>query len=493
MAAAATGLGFLAFVPTRYHGVSELGLTAGLGMFIAVLLTVTFLPALLSLLPPGAPTAEGGLRALRHADAAVARHRRAIVFGAGGLALVCLIVAPALRFNFDPLRLRNPNTESVAAFLDLARDPETTPNTLDGFAPSLGEATALAARLKRQPQVREVVTLASFVPADQEAKLALLRDANQILDPTLDPFDIAEAPKDTDLVASLRSTAAALRSVPPPLEPAIRGDPAKRLAGLLDVAAESSPAQRAQLQIALVGGLPVALDQLRAMLKAERVTTISLPAEVKEDWVSSDGHARVQAFPAGRPGDELALKGFVRSVRAVMPNAVGSPIAVGETQRLILHAFGEAGALSLLAMTALLLAALRRWGDVLLSLAPVLLTAALTVGTCVFIGEDINLENLIALPLLAGIGVSFSIYFVVAHRSGAACVLASSVTRAILYSALTTGLAFAALSLSKHPGSASMGALLLVSLSWTLVTTLIVLPALWSLVTASPPAGEASP
>jgi uncharacterized protein len=84
----------------------------------------------------------------------------------------------------------------------------------------------------------------------------------------------------------------------------------------------------------------------------------------------------------------------------------------------------------------------------------------------------------IALPLLLGIGVAFSIYFVVAWRNGMSDLLQSSLTRAVFFSATTTASGFGTLWLSVHPGTASMGELLMISLFWTLVTVLFVLPAL---------------
>jgi predicted RND superfamily exporter protein len=90
----------------------------------------------------------------------------------------------------------------------------------------------------------------------------------------------------------------------------------------------------------------------------------------------------------------------------------------------------------------------------------------------------LNFANIIALPLLLGIGVAFNIYFVVAWRAGAKSFLPSALTRAVIFSALTTATGFGTLWLSKHPGTASMGELLMISLAWTLVTTLFVSPAL---------------
>jgi predicted RND superfamily exporter protein len=94
------------------------------------------------------------------------------------------------------------------------------------------------------------------------------------------------------------------------------------------------------------------------------------------------------------------------------------------------------------------------------------------------IGQPINFANIIALPLLFGIGVAFHIYLVMAWRSGEEHFLTSSLTRAVLFSGLTTGIAFGALWISAHPGTASMGKLLLISLAYTLGTAMFFGPAL---------------
>src|SRR6185437_7925236 len=114
----------------------------------------------------------------------------------------------------------------------------------------------------------------------------------------------------------------------------------------------------------------------------------------------------------------------------------------------------------------------------LVTLIPLLLAGLLTLATCVVVGIQLNFANIIALPLLFGVGVAFDIYFVMWWRDGGRNLLQSPLTRAVLMSAGTTGAAFGTLSLSKHPGTASMGQLLMISLFWILVTMLVVLPAL---------------
>ena len=106
------------------------------------------------------------------------------------------------------------------------------------------------------------------------------------------------------------------------------------------------------------------------------------------------------------------------------------------------------------------------------------LSGALTLLVMVLLPLPLNYANIIALPLLLGVGVSFNIYFVMNWRDGLREMLASATARAVAFSALTTGTAFGSLAISEHPGTASMGSLLLISLGCTLAASLIFIPAL---------------
>src|SRR5262249_52422911 len=133
--------------------------------------------------------------------------------------------------------------------------------------------------------------------------------------------------------------------------------------------------------------------------------------------------------------------------------------------------------------------------------APLLLAALLTLAITVVIGIKLNYANIIALPLLLGIGVAFDIYFVMNWRAGETGHLQSSTARAVLFSALTTMSAFGSLAVSHDPATAEMGELLAISLAMTLLCTLFVLPALLGsapvslrdstpFLTSSPPPGS---
>ena len=477
LAAAAIALAFFAFLPTSYLGVSELGVIAGVGMVVAFGLAITFLPALLTLLKPPGETAEVGMESLGRLDVYLLARRRRVLTIAGVAAVVCVVLLAFLRFDFNPLHLQNPHGEAITTIADLMKDPQETPNTVDVLAPSLPAADALAARLETLPEVAQALTLSTFIPSDQPAKRAAVSDANLLLDPTINPFETQAAPTDAEVVASLTRTTADLRAA----AQVSTGQPAaaaRRLAGALQKLVAGAPALRAQAADTLVPPLNTLLDQLRGLLQAQPVTRGSLPLDLERDWVASDGAARISVFPSGDSNNNAVLARFSKAVRRIAPDAAGTPISIQEAGRTIYTAFLQAGVLSFIVIVALLLVVLRNLRDVALTLAPILLAGLLTLATCVVIGQPLNFANIIALPLLLGIGVAFNIYFVIAWRGGETNLLSSSLARAVLFSALTTGASFGSLVLSPHPGTFGIGELLMISLFWTLITALLFQPAL---------------
>jgi len=486
LAALATAVGFFSFLPTQYTGVAELGFVAGVGMMTAFLTSITLLPALLMLLRPEAEGEDVGFVGLAPLDRYLARQRKTVLRIAALAGTAALVLTVFLRFDSNPLDLRSPKVESVSTLFDLMKNPETSPNTIDVPAPSLAAADRMAAKLSSLPLVAQVLTLSSFIPDDQDRKLAVIADANGLLDSTLNPFDVKPPPGDAEVKASLAATAAKLRAAAGN-DKDVPADAARRLAETLTRLAEGGPQNRARAATALVPGLQTMLRQVSDSLTPQKVTLATIPAAMKSEWIAKDGSARVQSFPKDTSNDPAALSAFSDQVLAMAPQATGAPISIRESGRTIVGAFIEAGILSFIAIIILLAVVLKRADDVMRTLAPLVLAGLLTLASCVALNLKLNFANIIALPLLLGIGVAFNIYFVVAWRAGARNFLQSALTRAVIFSALTTATGFGTLWLSNHPGTASMGELLMISLAWTLVTTLFVSPALLG---PPPPRGE---
>ena len=475
MAAAATAAGFLAFVPTDFTGVAELGLIAGAGMLIAFACTLVFLPAALVAFRPRAASAEVGFTGLRPLDRAIARRRWPVLAVFGVLAALAAAVLPRLLFNSDPLSTKDPDTEAMRTLADLAANPLTNPYTIDILAPGAVAADAVAARVAALPLVGQVITLGSFVPREQPEKLALIADAASLLGPTLAPPSPAAPVSPADVRLAAR---AALSQLDPSLPRLPPNHPLAEVAADLRALATAPDATVMAANAALTRFLPDQLARLRLALSAQPVTLAGIPEDIARDWRLPDGRVRVQV--AGRPesaGNE-GLRAFAEQVQAAVPEAGGSAVTIVSTARTIIGAFERAALGALLGITLILAAALRRLRDVLLVLAPLLMSALMTVLLAVLLPLPLNFANIIALPLLLGVGVSFNIYFVMNWRAGLEGHLASPTARAVVFSALTTATAFGSLALSRHPGTASMGALLLLSLGCTLVTSLLFVPAL---------------
>ncbi|MBX9664741.1 MMPL family transporter [Novosphingobium sp.] len=474
LAAGAVFLGFGAFLPTAYVGIAELGIISGIGMVIALLFSVILLPALLMLIKPAAPREEVGFTGAAPVDRFLARRRRGVLWAFGLSMIGSIALLPLVTFDFNPFHLRDPGAPAMRTLSDLMHDPLRTPNTIDVIVKDAETASALARRLAALPEVAQAITLDSFIPADQPAKLAVIEDAALLLDLSLNPFDIAPPASDAETIAALTATAARLRAVGGGAD----GGAARRLAAAFEKLAAATPETRAQAERVLVEPLTVMLSQASAALQASEITRETLPPEIARDWLTPDGRARVQVFPKGDSNDNRVLARFTAAVQKVAPSATGLPVSTQAAAGTIAGAFVQAGLIALVLVSLLLLAVLRDLREVAFTLAPVVLSGFLTLGTCVLIGQSINFANIIAFPLLFGVGVAFHIYFVMAWRVGARDLLQSSLARAVLFSALATGSAFGALWISQHPGTASMGKILMLSLAWTLVCALIFEPAL---------------
>jgi hopanoid biosynthesis associated RND transporter like protein HpnN len=477
LAAAATACGFYSFLPTDYRGVSELGLIAGTGMMLAFLTAVTVLPALLTLLKPPAEQEPVGYRFLAPVDEFLSRHRRAVVIGTLGVALLASPLLAHVHFDFNPLDLRSKKTEAVATLLDLQKSADTGPNTIDILAPNLDATAPIIAKLQQLREVSHTVTLASFVPPDQNQKLPIIQHAASILLPLFDPNRMLSAPSDADDVAVLKKAADQFSST-------VQGrrgkgpDDARRLAILLRQLAEAPPKKRETARAVLLPGLHTLLGLLHRSLEAKPTGLDDIPEGLRRDWISADGQALIEVSPKGDPNSNEVMSKFAKAVEKVAPGATGEPVAVQKSGDTIVKAFIQAGITALVSISILLYIVLRRVTDVLLTLVPLLLAGLVTLELTVIVGMPLNFANIIALPLMLGLGVAFKIYFVMAWRAGTTHLLQSSLTRAVFFSAMTTATAFGSLWLSHHPGTSSMGKLLAMSLVTTLAAAILFQPAL---------------
>jgi uncharacterized protein len=475
LSALCAAIGFLSFVPTAYLGLAELGVISAFGMLVAWLASLTLLPALLCLMPlkTAPPIARGSLLL------PIERYRRSILALGVIAALASLLALPRLDFDFDPLNLKDPQAESVVTFHLLQGDPATSPHVIDILAPSIEAADRIAGELALLAPVGEVLTVTSFVPEAQDEKLELIDQLAWLIGPLLQPAEAAllGAEQRDQALGRLRMT----------LAEALSGDLAAqrnpgaaglaRALGRLPAAGGEQAAEQAKLEERLMGLLPVLLDDLRQALAAGPVTLHDLPADVRDQWLTPDGQARVLVRPAWQIDNNQELRTFAEVVTAEVPHATGTPIVVLEAGNAVVRAFAQASVLALVLIAAMLALILRNLRDIILVIVPIVLAALLTAASAVLLGLSLNFANVIVVPLLLGLGVSGSIHVVMRQRQHGD-IVRTSTPRAVVFSGLTTIASFGALALSDHLGLASMGQLLTIAILWCLVCTLVVLPAM---------------
>ncbi|OFC42377.1 hypothetical protein BAE30_15380 [Acidithiobacillus caldus] len=505
LAAVAAALSFFAFVPTTYAGIVDLGLVSGASMLIALILTLTMVPAILTVWPISSQSLRRVTYPHFQKVPTLARHpiHRYAYWVLTAVALLALAAIPAalrVSFDFNPLHMIDQKAEGVRVFESLLADPDTAPYRIEVLRPNIASAVETARQLDKLPTVARTVTIDSYIPKDQQAKLAILQNLQILVPPfsllmpaTLTPPDDSKSLADLqklqgklqELIA--RQTAASAGSAPPSVELLAAQRLSASLARFLPVA-RKDPARLQSLQESALGTLPSELKKLGEALMASPVTLNTLPADLRERYLDARGQARVEVFPKENLVSNRKMLDFVRSVQRVVPDAVGTPVMLIEGGEAVLSAFRQATFTALIGIALLLLVSLRRYRDVLLVMVPLMLAALFTVATMSLLGLSFNLGNIIVLPLLIGLGVAFAIYLVLRWRSGVdvAHLLQTSTPMAVFFSGLTTLSAFGSLAVSSDPGMASLGKALSLALAMVLLSILLILPALLLIFTHSP-------
>jgi hopanoid biosynthesis associated RND transporter like protein HpnN len=490
-----TAIGFFVFIPTDNLGVAELGLIAGSGMVVNLFLTTTLFPALLANLLRLDPERDIPIEMVFRNTwwSRLAGRPRAVALIA--LVLFCWGAWNAWQVQFDAnvIRMRDPQTESVQTFNEMLEAPgQRSPWPMDTIAPDLETASAIARKIEGLEVVDMALSLADYIPTDQEEKLYLLEDVGMILDAPRGVSAYQERPSTAEQVEALRALRDTLADLSIGDASTVLGRSMHALRTRLDeffVRADNEEdvdAALTRLETVLLGGLADQLRRLREATLIDEVGLDDLPEQLRTRMITADGRARVQIFPAERLTDEAAFTRFAHDVQAEIPNATGLPmnmIAFADATR---SSFKEALVSAIVLITLFLIFLWRRISPVLLTLAPLLLSNVLTIGVMSSLGIAFNFVNVVVVPLLLGIGVDSGIHLVhraeaLARMPGGGELLSSTTARAVFYSALTTTVSFGTLALSSHQGVSSLGVVLAIGMTLTVISNLVVLPALLAL------------
>jgi len=484
LCALATAIGFFAFIPTDYAGVSELGIISGGGIFIGLIISLTVLPALFCIFPVNNVKPIRSPLTPKFIITFPFRYSTGIKVVSILLGIGACFVLTDLTFDYNPINLRDPNSESVLTIKELLKSKTESPFALTALANNLEAAGKITAQLEQQPSVHETITLASFVAKDQDEKLATIEDLNLMLGGQLKNFDntLDIANQQAALIKFNDALKKAIVEKSPNVPQQTLQQLQQRIEAFMKQA-DATPTPTAgyiQLEKNILGLLPFTIERMRTSLTAIPFGLDDLPSEIRSHWISATGLYRVLITPEKDQNSPENLKEFVSQVQAVDDTVSGLPIINQAGGDAIVKAFIKAFSSAFIAIVMLLLLMYRSVRKTLLIIMPLLLAALLTGATNVLLDNPFNFANIIALPLLLGMGIDSSILIMHRHHSNS-CedenLLQSSTTRGIIFSSITTLCSFSSLAFTAHQGMASMGLVLAIGLTFTVMCSLIVLPA----------------
>ena len=487
LCAVTTAIGFFAFLPTDFKGVAQLGLISGSGIFISLIITMTLLPALLGIMP----FTSFGSRDLKEVSPRLKRitaipftYARAIRII--GIITTIIFVALLTRVKFDPntLNIQDPDNESVRTFQSLLSDKDTSPWIGTVLATGKDEALQLTRKLVQLPLVDKTVWIGDFIPKNQDAKLDIIEEMGLLLG---DIPARAKAPPITgeEQKQSLEAILEKLKGMK-----TIDSDPGlvqlkDNLRDYIEYLSIFKPdRQREQLSVlqkSLVASLPGRLASLQRSLDAQPVSMENLPPALVNRWHNGKDKFLIEVYPRENINNNDAMRRFVAQVRAADDRVVGPPVVNIEASDAVVSAFQQAFLYAFITITVLLLFLLDRKTDTLYIVVPLIISAISTGAISVLLDIPFNFANIIALPLILGIGVDSGIHILHRFRTappGDNNLLSTSSARAIVVSALTTVCSIGNLAMSPHRGTASMGIILTIGVCVTLVCMLILLPSM---------------
>ena len=473
-----SAIGFLAFVPTDYTGLAEMGIISGGGMIIAVAISLTLIPAFFAVVSdPREPTDLPFVGAMTNL---VADHSRTTAYVTLAFAVILTAIASQATFDYSTLSLKDPESEAMTTLQELQDEAIITDYALTYMAPDLSSAETTKAQLNELPEVSEVKAPADYLPEHQEENLYILEDASFFLESIFDPVEVDEDFPDPAFLAQLGELEASLETAIADTDNAALASSMTALKSAVATLRSSDAETRAQFTNLIVPPIRAEIDWLGTALFPEALTLEDLPEDMRERLISPDGHAVVSITPAEDVIPVEVMRQFTEAVMTVVPEVTGRPVLDLGIGDIVVKAFLTAIGLAVISIFVVLMLTLRSLVDSILVFIPLAMTAMLTLAVSVLIDLPLNMANVVVIPLIFGLGVDNGIHIVKRFHQCADVndLVHCSTPKAVFLSNLTTLGTFCALSFSTHQGIYSIGVLLTVALTALMFLTIISLPAL---------------
>jgi hopanoid biosynthesis associated RND transporter like protein HpnN len=507
-AAAATALAFYAAMLADFQGVAELGWIAGSGVVLCAFSCFTVLPALLKIfdrrkfeereLRIEERGSEVDFRSFilnlrsttivgREWLPGLAGRSKAVIISSIAVTALLGFFATRVSYDHNLLHLQARGLDSVKWELTLIEHTAGASWHALSYTTSPEEALALKARYEKLPEVSRVVEVASLVPRDQEYKLGLLRDIQTRLRnlPEAGSSVHHARPSRRELKNELTCLIGQLQPLADSCPQPLLSDLRRSLTALHDKLGEIPTAMTAEEHLQdfeekMVADLAADLRQLRDVSNPEKIALTDLPPALRERYIGRTGKWLLQVYGKECLWDFQPLENFVKQIQTVDPEATGKPFGTVEGLKSMKNGFLWAGLYAFCAIVVVLLNDFRNIGHTLVALAPLAMGVTLALGIMGLVGLPLNPANMIALPLILGVGVDNGVHllhdFLAVKREGRR-ILSRAIGRGVLVKALTAMIGFGTLMISSQRGLAGLGLCLTLGMGCCMATALLFLPA----------------
>jgi hopanoid biosynthesis associated RND transporter like protein HpnN len=503
-AASTLALAFFAAMFADFQAVAELGWIAGCGVLLCAFACFTILPALLVLFDRRKidPNDRSQLREVLPFEHAASKDawlpglaRRAGWAAALGLMLTLALGYCAWRgvtYDHNLLHMQARDLDSVKWELTLIDYTAGANWHAVSYTSTPAEALALKARYEQLPEVARVVEVASLVPADQDKKVVMLTDIRQRLSHLPERGKVIEhsPPQSEDLLNRLANLAEKLAPLAPSACNA-KGEPSMLLADLLDsvrglhrqltLLPASTVEPRLQVfEQRLSGDLAEDLHRLREVATPEPIALADLPPDLRDRYVGRSGKWLLRVFAKESLWEFPQLEQFTQRIHALDPTATGKPFGTVEGLKAMKSGLERAGIYAFLVIVAVLWIDFRSWKRTAVAVAPLVLAVVLSLGILGLFGIPLNPANMIAFPLILGVGVDNGVHILhdyLLRRREHGSTISYAIGRGVLVKALTTMIGFGTLMIASERGLVGLGLILTLGVGCSMLTALVFLPA----------------
>ena len=505
-AASTLALAFFAAMFADFQAVAELGWIAGCGVLLCAFACFTVLPSLLMLFDRRQIQATCGeqLKLYQPADAGRSPLPDTWLPGlarrAGWVVLAGVVLTAGLgycawngvSYDHNLLHLQASDLDSVKWELTLIEHTAGANWHAVSYTDTPGEALALKARYEKLPEVARVVEVASLVPPGQDQKTPLITDIRGRLCylPQRGKVIAHARPSTHDLLTRLASLADRLQPLAASACTA-NHHPTALLADLRDGARTlhhqlmMSPTEaiESRLQVfeqRLAGDLAEDLHRLREVATPETITIDDLPNELRERYIGRSGKWLLRVFARESLWEFPQLEQFTRQIHAIDPGATGKPFGTVEGLQAMKNGLQRAGIYAFFVIVAVLWIDFRSWKRTAVAVAPLVLAVLFSLGILGLAGVPLNPANMIAFPLILGVGVDNGVHILhdfLIRRREKRSTISYAIGRGVLVKALTTMIGFGTLMISSERGLVGLGLILTLGVGCSMLTALILLPA----------------